>query len=188
MITKCGERYELAYLLLSRAYLPCIQDRLQEPGTQPYTPAMRRGGIEEMQDRTVTSKVEIRGKDVLGLFSELRGVWDMCPIPQHPRQMGRLQTTPERVAHDACLNAIVESYEGQKTGQEDTCSEQAECRTAEALNEKHRAKSQQDKADTAFRIQAARGVQAPEAPVEAHYLASQGVYFALLHMCTFVVN
>jgi hypothetical protein len=102
--------------------------------------------------------------------------------------MGRLQTTPERVAHDACLNAVVASHESQETGQEDTCSEQAESRTAEALHEKHRAKSQQDKADTAFRIQAARGVQAQEAPVEARYVASQGVYFALLHMCTFVVS
>ena len=33
MITKCGEWYELTYLLLSRAYFPCIQDRLQEPRT-----------------------------------------------------------------------------------------------------------------------------------------------------------
>ena len=33
MIAKCGERYEFAHLLLSRAYLPCIQHRLQEPGT-----------------------------------------------------------------------------------------------------------------------------------------------------------
>ena len=86
--------------------------------------------------------------------------------------MGCLQTTPERVAHDACLNAVVESHDGQETGQKDTRSEQAECRTAEALNDKHRAKSQQDNAGTAFRIQAAHGVQVQKAPVEARYLAS----------------
>ena len=85
--------------------------------------------------------------------------------------MGGLQTTPDRVAHDACLKAVMESYDNQETGKEDTRSAQAECRTAEALNEKHRAKSQQDKAGTAFRIQAAHGVQAQEAPVEARYLA-----------------
>jgi len=41
---------------------------------------MRRSRIEEMQERTVTSEIEIRGKDVLGLFAGLRGVWDMLPI------------------------------------------------------------------------------------------------------------
>src|SRR5262249_38726092 len=145
---------------------------------------MRRGCVEEMQERTVASEIEICGKDVLELFSNLKGVWDMLPIPQYPRQMGSLQTTPERVAHDACLEAVVGSHHKQKNGEEDPCSEQAQCRTAEALNEKHRAKSQQDKAGTAFRIQAAQGVQAQETPVEARYLALQGMYFALLHMCT----
>ena len=140
-----------------------------------------------MQERTVASESEIRGKDVLGLFAGLRGMWDMLPIPQHPRQMGGLQPTPEHVAHDACLEAVVESHDGQETGQKDTCREQAERGTAEALNDKHRAKSQQDKAGTAFRIQATQGVQAQETPVEARYLASQGVYFALLHVCPFVV-
>ena len=96
----------------------------------------------------------------------------MLPIPQHPRQMGGRQPTPERIAHDASLDAVVESHGNQETGQKDTRSEHAECRTAEALNEEHRAKSQQDKAGTAFRIQAARGVQAQETPVEARYLAS----------------
>jgi hypothetical protein len=187
MITKRYERYELAHLLLSRAYLPCIQDWLQEPGTEPRTPTVRRGRVEEMQERTVTGEVEVRGKDVLGLFAGLRGAWDMLPIPQYPRQMGGLQTTPERVAHDAGLDAVMESHDSQETGQQDTRSEQAESCTAEALNEKHHAKSQQDKAGTAFRIQAAHSVQAQEAPVEARYLASQGVYFALLHTCTFVV-
>ena len=67
---------------------------------------MRRGGVEEMQERTVASEIEIRGKDVLGLFAGLRGVWDMLPIPQYPRQMGGLQPTPERVAYDACLDAV----------------------------------------------------------------------------------
>jgi len=65
----------------------------------------------------------------------------------------------------------VESHDGQETGQKDARSEQAEGRTAEALNEKHRAKSQQDKAGTAFRIQTADGVQAQETPVEVRYLA-----------------
>src|SRR5919109_4403541 len=102
---------------------------------------MRRSCVEEMQERTVTSEIEIRGKDVLGLFADLRSVRNMLPIPQHPRQMGGFQTTPERVAHDACLNAVVESHDNQETGQKDPRSEQAECRTAEALNEKHRAKS-----------------------------------------------
>jgi hypothetical protein len=111
----------------------------------------------------------------------------MLPIPQYPRQMCCLQPTPQRVAHDAYLDAVVESHGNQETGQQDTRSEQAECRTAEALNDQHRTKSQQDQAGTAFRIQAARGVQAQETPVEARYLASQGVYFALLHTCTFVV-
>src|SRR5262245_36181396 len=105
-----------------------------------------------MQERTVTGEIEIRGKDVFGLFAGLGGVWDMLPIPQHPRQMGCLQTTPERVAHDTCLEAVVESHDSQKTGEKDTRSEQAEGRTAEALNDQHRAKSQQDKAGTAFRI------------------------------------
>src|SRR5215475_5976702 len=141
-----------------------------------------------MQERTVASEIEIRGKDVLGLFAGLRGMWDMLPIPQHPRQMGGLQPTPERVAYDACLDAVVESHDNQETGKEDTCREQAERRTAEALNDKHRAKSQQHKAGTAFRIQATQGVQAQETLVEACYLASQGVYFALLHMYTFVVD
>jgi hypothetical protein len=110
----------------------------------------------------------------------------MLPFPQHPRQMDCLQTTPECVTHDTGLDTVMESHDNQKTGKEDTGSEQAKGRTAEALNEKHHAKSQQDKAGTAFRIQAARGVQAQEASVEAHYLASEGVYFALLHMYTFV--
>jgi hypothetical protein len=132
---------------------------------------MRRGRVEEMQERTITSDIKVRGKDVLGLFADLRGVWDMLPIAQHPRQMGGLQTTPDRVAHDACLDAVVENQDNQETSKEDTRSEQAECRTAEALHEKHRAKSQQDKAGTAFRIQTAHGVQAQEAPVEARYLA-----------------
>ena len=140
-----------------------------------------------MQERTVASEIEIRGKDVLGLFVGLRGVWDMYPIPQHPCQMGCFQTTPDRVAYDACLEAVMERHDGQETGQEDTRSEQAECRTAEALHEKHCAKSQQNNAGTAFRIQATQGVQAQETPVEARYLAPQGVYFALLHECTFVV-
>src|ERR1043166_2438104 len=73
MITECGERYEFAYLLLSRAYLPCIQDGLQEPGTEPCTPTMGRSRVEEMQERTVASEIEIRGKDVLGSFGDLRG-------------------------------------------------------------------------------------------------------------------
>jgi hypothetical protein len=30
---------------------------------------MRRGCVEEMQERTVTSEIEIRGKDVFGLFA-----------------------------------------------------------------------------------------------------------------------
>jgi hypothetical protein len=113
---------------------------------------MRRGCVEEMQKRTVASEIEIRGKDMLGLFVGLRGTWDMWPIPQYPRQMGGLQPTPERIAHDACLDAVVESHGNQETGQKDTRSEQAECRTAEALNEKRHAKSQQDKAGAAFRI------------------------------------
>jgi hypothetical protein len=66
----------------------------------------------------------------------------------------------------------VESYDGQETSQEDPRSEQAKCCTVEAFNEKHRTKAQQHKAGTAFRIQAAQGVQALEAPVEACYLAS----------------
>jgi hypothetical protein len=59
----------------------------------------------------------------------------MLPIAQYPRQMGGLQTTPERVAHDARLDAVVERHDCQETSQADTRSEQAECRTAEALNE-----------------------------------------------------
>jgi hypothetical protein len=125
-----------------------------------------------MQERTVTSEIEVRGKDVFGLFAGLRGVRDMLPIPPHPRQMGCLQTTPDRVAHDACLDTVMESRDNQETGKEDTRSEQAKCRTAEALNHKHRAKAQQDEAGTAFRIQAAHGVQAQETPVETRYLAS----------------
>jgi hypothetical protein len=96
---------------------------------------MRRGGVEEMQERTLTSEIEIRGEDVFGLFAGRRGVWDMLPIPQHPRQMGGLQTMPERVTHDTHLDAVVASHDSQETGQADTCSEQAECRTAEALNQ-----------------------------------------------------
>jgi hypothetical protein len=88
-----------------------------------------------MQERTVTSEIEIRGEDVFGFFAGRRGVWDMLPIPQYPRQMGGLQTTPERVAYDARLDTVVASHDSQETGQEDTRSEQAECRTAEALNE-----------------------------------------------------
>src|SRR5262245_46843463 len=80
VITKRGERYELAYLLLSCANCPCIQDRLQEPGTEPCAPTLRRGGVKEMQERTVTGEIEVRGKDVFGLFTDLRGVWDMLPI------------------------------------------------------------------------------------------------------------
>src|SRR5215475_1280250 len=121
---------------------------------------MRRSRVEEMQERTVTRDIEVRGKDVFGLFAGLRGVRDMLPIAQHPRQMGCLQTTPERVAHDACLDTVMESHDNQETGQKDTRSEQAEDRTAEALNEKHCAKSQQHNAGTAFRIQATEGVQA----------------------------
>jgi hypothetical protein len=71
-----------------------------------------------------------------------------------------LQTTPERVAYDACLDAVVESHDNQETDQKAARSEQAEDRTAEALNEEHRAKSQQNNAGTAFGIQAAEGVQA----------------------------
>ena len=112
----------------------------------------------------------------------------MWPIAQYPSQMGGLQTTPERVAHDAGLHAAVESRDGQETDQKDTCSEQAEGCTTEALNEKHHAKSQQDKTGTAFRIQAAEGVEAQETSVEAGYLASQGVDFALVHRCTFIVS
>jgi hypothetical protein len=123
MIAKGRERYEFTHLLLSRAYLPGIQDGLQEPGTKPRTPTMRRGRIEEMHERTVTSEIEIRGEDVLGLFAGRRGVWDMLPIPQYPRQVGSLQTTPERIAHDAGLDAVVESHDSQETGQEDTGSE-----------------------------------------------------------------
>ena len=36
-----------------------------------------------MQERTVTSEIEICGKDVFGLFAGLRGVRDMLPIPQY---------------------------------------------------------------------------------------------------------
>jgi hypothetical protein len=43
---------------------------------------MRRGGVEEMQERTVTSEIEIRGEDMFGLFASRRGLWDMWPIPQ----------------------------------------------------------------------------------------------------------
>src|SRR2546427_1962912 len=133
---------------------------------------MRRGGVEEMQERTVASEIEVRGKDVFGLFAGLRCVRYTLPIPQHPRQMGGLQTTPDGVAHGAGLDAVMESHDNQKTSQKDTRSEQAKCRTAEALNAQHRAKSQQDKADTAFRIQATHGIQAQETPVEARQLAS----------------
>jgi len=66
----------------------------------------------------------------------------------------------------------VENHDNQETGKEDTRREQAECCTAEAFNEKHRAKSQQDKAGTALRIQTAHGVQAQKPLVEARYLAS----------------
>jgi hypothetical protein len=96
---------------------------------------MRRGGVEEMQERTVTSEIEIRGEDVFGLVAGWRRVWDMLPIPQHPCQMGGFQTTPERVTYDTRLDPVVASHNSQETGQEDTRGEQAECRTAEALNE-----------------------------------------------------
>src|SRR5215470_14666736 len=133
---------------------------------------MRRSCVEEMQERTVTSDIEVRGKDVFGLFAGLRGAGDMLPIAPHPRQMGCLQTTPERVAHAACLDAVMKGHDNQETGQKDTRSEQAEDRTAEAVNEKHRAKSQQNNAGTAFRIQAAEGVQPKETLLETYYLAS----------------
>jgi hypothetical protein len=84
----------------------------------------------------------------------------MLPIPQYSRQMGCLQTTPERVAHAACLDAVMKSHDNQETSHKDTRSEQAEDRTAEALNEKHRAKAQQNNAGTAFGVQATEGVQA----------------------------
>jgi hypothetical protein len=88
-----------------------------------------------MQERTITREIEIRGEDVFGLFTGRQSLWDMLPIPQYPCQMGGLQTTPERVAYDACLDAVVARHDRQETGQADTRSEQAECRTAEALNE-----------------------------------------------------
>src|SRR5215475_159924 len=113
-----------------------------------------------MQERTVTSDIEVSGKDVFGLFAGLRGVRDMLPIAPHSRQMVCLQTTPERVAHAACLDAVMKSHDNQETGQKDTRSEQAEDRTAEALNEKHRAKAQQNNAGTAFCVQATEGIQA----------------------------
>jgi hypothetical protein len=147
---------------------------------------MRRGGINELQERTVTGEIQIRGKDMFGLFAARRVVWDGRPIAPHPCQMGGLQPTPERVAHDACLQAVVESHDGQEASQEDTGGEQPKGCAPEALNEKHRAKAQQGKTGPAFCIEAARGVQAQEAPVEAGYLASQGVYFIVLHKGTFV--
>src|SRR4029434_3209689 len=112
---------------------------------------MRRSCVEEMQERTVTRDIEVRGKDVSGLFAGLRGVRDMLPIAQHSRQVVCLQTPPERVAHDSCLDTVMKSHDNQETGQKDTCSEQAEDRTAEALNEEHRAKPQQNNAGTADR-------------------------------------
>jgi hypothetical protein len=172
MIAKRRERYEFTHLLLSRTYLPGIQDGLQEPGTEPCTPTMRRGGIEEMQERTVTREIEIRGEDVFGLFAGWRGVRDMLPIPRYPCQMGGLQTTPERGAHDAGLDAVVARHGNQEAGQEDPRSEQTEGRTAEAFNEQHGAKSQQHDSGTASRIQATHSIKAPEAPVETRYLAS----------------
>ena len=109
----------------------------------------------------------------------------MCPIPQQPRDMDSLETTPDRVAHDACLDAVVESHHDQETGNKNTSSEQAERRTAEVLDAEHCAKSQQDNSGAAFGIEVADGVQAQETLFEARYLASQGVNFALLHTCTF---
>ena len=90
MVTKRYEWYEFAHLLLPGANLPCIQDRLQEPGTEPCAPTMRRGGVEEMQERTCTSEIEIRSKDMLGIFLGLRGMRDLSPISQYPCQMGCL--------------------------------------------------------------------------------------------------
>ena len=54
----------------------------------------------------------------------------------------------------------MKSHDNQETGQKDTRSEQAEDRTAEALNEKHRDKPQQNNASTAFCVQATEGIQA----------------------------
>src|SRR5438874_2446935 len=70
---------------------------------------MRRGGVEEMQERTVASEIEVRGKDVFGLFAGLRCVRYTLPIPQHPRQMGGLQTTPDGVEHGAQVTAYERS-------------------------------------------------------------------------------
>ena len=82
----------------------------------------------------------------------------------------------------------MECHDDQETGKKDAGSEQADCRTIQALNDEHRGQSQQDNAHAASRIQAAHGVQAQETLFKACYLASQGVYFALLHTCTFVVR
>ena len=154
---------------------------------QPRTPTMRRGRVEQMQQRTRPSEIEIRGKDMCRLFWGLRGVWEVFPIPPQPCDMRPLDVPPERVAYDACLDAVMESHNSQEADNKDASSEQAERRTAKALDAEHRAKSQQDKPGAALRIEAAHGIQAEEALFEARHLALQSMDFALLHTCTFVV-
>ena len=84
---------------------------------------------------------------------------DLSPIPYYPRQMGCLQATPDRVAYHTCFEAIVERHDDQENGKKDSGSEQADCRTIQALNDEHRGQSQQDNAHAASRIQAIHGVQ-----------------------------
>ena len=131
---------------------------------------MRCSRVEEMQERTVTSEIEIRGKDVFGLFAGPRGVRRQAANPAVPAPDG-FQTI-ERVAHDACLNAVVESHDGQETGQEDTSR-----RAPNAVPQRRSTTSTVPSPSKtmpvmAFRIQVAGGCPGVETLVEARYLAS----------------
>src|SRR6266446_1458302 len=134
-----------------------------------------------MQERTLTSEIEIGGKDVLGLFECRRRMGNVGPISEQPGDMGGLEVTPERVAQDTCLDPVMASHHAQEASNQDTSSEQAKGRTAEALDDEHCAQSQQDYPGAAFRIEAAHGLQTQETLFEAHQLAPQGMDFALLH-------
>src|SRR5258705_10087583 len=95
--------------------------------------------------------------------------------------MSGLEVAPDRVAQDTCLDPVMTSHHPQETGYADASSEQTKSRTAEALDDEHRAQSQQGDPGTAFGIEATHGIQTQQTLFEAHQLTPQGMDFALLH-------
>ena len=105
----------------------------------------------------------------------------MGPIPSQPCHVRGLEATPDRVAHDACLDAIMEGNNGHKADDKETGRDQPNAGTEEALGQEHGAESHQDKAHTAPGIPTAQQVQLLEAPLQTRYLTLESVDFALLH-------